>query len=108
MKRTLLIARREFMAYVRTVGFWLSLLSLPLFGLLGGVMPLLARSSEPVREVVLIEDGPQAAGLARAVQDVMAADAERRAQRAQEAAEKASASAGGAVDSKAARDAVAS
>mgnify|MGYP003946842981 CR=1 FL=1 len=108
MKRTLLIARREFLAYVRTVGFWLSLLSLPLFGLLGGVMPLLARSSEPVREVVLIEDGPQAAGLAKSVQDVMAADAERRAQRAQEAAEKASASAGGAVDSKAARDAVAS
>jgi ABC-2 type transport system permease protein len=108
MRRTLLIARREFLAYVRTVGFWLSLLSLPLFGLLGGVMPLLARSSEPVREVVLIEDGPQGAGLARAVQDVMAADAERRAQRAQESAEKASASAGGAVDSKAARDAVAS
>jgi ABC-2 type transport system permease protein len=108
MKRTLLIARREFLAYVRTVGFWLSLLSLPVFGLLGGVIPLLVKSSEPVREVVLIEDGPQAAGLAKAVQDVMAADAERRAQRAADAAEKAQASAGGAVDSKAARDAVAS
>jgi ABC-2 type transport system permease protein len=108
MKRTLLIARREFMAYVRTVGFWLSLLSLPLFGLLGGVIPLLVKSSEPMREVVLIEEGPQATGLAKAVQDVMAADAERRAQRAADAAEKAQTSAGGAVDSKAARDAVAS
>jgi hypothetical protein len=57
MKRTLLIARREFMAYVRTVGFWLSLLSLPIFGLLGGVIPLLVKSSEPMREVVLIEEG---------------------------------------------------
>jgi ABC-2 type transport system permease protein len=108
MKRTLLIARREFLAYVRTVGFWLSLLSLPVFGLLGGVIPLLVRSSEPVREVVLIEEGPRATGLAKAVQDVMAADADRRAQRAADAAEKAQASAGGAVDSKAARDAVAS
>lgn len=108
MKRTLLIARREFMAYVRTVGFWLSLLSLPLFGLLGGVIPLLVKSSEPMREVVLVEEGPQATGLAKAVQDVMAADAERRAQRAADAAEKAQTSAGGAVDSKAARDAVAS
>jgi ABC-2 type transport system permease protein len=107
MKRTLLIARREFMAYVRTVGFWLSLLSLPIFGLLGGVIPLLVKSSEPMREVVLIEEGPQAVGLAKAVQDVMAADAERRAQRTADAAEKAQGSAGGAVDSKAARDAVA-
>lgn len=107
MKRTLLIARREFLAYARTVGFWLSLLSLPLFGLIGGGIPLLVRSSEPVREVVLVEEGPQAVGLAKAVQDVMAANAERRRDRADEAAEKAQASAGGAVDSKAARDAVA-
>ena len=36
MKRTLLIARREFAAYARTVGFWLSLLAFPLFAVLGG------------------------------------------------------------------------
>ncbi|NBW06809.1 MAG: ABC transporter permease [Caulobacteraceae bacterium] len=109
MKRTLLIARREFLAYVRTVGFWLSLLSLPLFGLLGGGIPLLVKSSEPMRQVVLIEDGPQAAGLAAMVRDVMADDADRRQQRATEAAEKASAATpGGAANSKAARDALAS
>ena len=36
MNRILLIARREFMAYAKTVGFWLSLLAFPLFGALGG------------------------------------------------------------------------
>ncbi|MFN9251913.1 MAG: hypothetical protein ACK58O_12825 [Brevundimonas sp.] len=49
MNRTFLIARRELMAYVRTVGFWLSLLSLPLFASLGGVIPMLAMNSEPTR-----------------------------------------------------------
>ena len=29
MKRILLIARREFAAYAKTVGFWLSLLAIP-------------------------------------------------------------------------------
>lgn len=29
MNRTLLIAHREFMAYAKTVGFWLSLLAFP-------------------------------------------------------------------------------
>jgi ABC-2 type transport system permease protein len=108
MKRTLLIARREFLAYARTVGFWLSLLSLPLFALLGGGIPLLVRSSEPVREVVLIEEGSQATGLAAAVRDVIASDAERRQQRAAEAAEKAEAVPGGAANSATARNAVAS
>ncbi|HEX8471972.1 MAG TPA: ABC transporter permease [Brevundimonas sp.] len=108
MKRTLLIARREFLAYARTVGFWLSLLSLPFFALLGGGIPLLVRSSEPVREVVLVEEGPQAVGLASAVRDVIASDAERRRQRAAEAAEKAAAVPGGAANSATARNAVAS
>ena len=46
MNRTLLIARREFMAYAKTVGFWLSLLAFPLFGALGGAIPI---PDEPVR-----------------------------------------------------------
>ena len=66
MKRILLIARREYGAYARTVGFWLSLLAFPMFAVLGGGIPLLIKSSEPVNEVVLIEEGPGATGLAAA------------------------------------------
>ncbi|RZJ95888.1 MAG: ABC transporter permease, partial [Brevundimonas sp.] len=89
MNRTLLIARREYMAYARTVGFWLSLLAFPAFAVIGGAVPLLIRSSEPVRAVVLIEEGPQASGLAQSVRDALTNEAERRQQRAREAAERA-------------------
>jgi ABC-2 type transport system permease protein len=67
MNRTLLIARREFAAYAKTVGFWLSLLAFPIFAVLGGAIPILMKSSEPMREVVVLEEGPQATGLAAAV-----------------------------------------
>lgn len=87
MRRILLIARREFGAYAKTVGFWLSLLAFPLFAVLGGTVPILMRSSEPVRQVVLIEEGPQAVGLAASVQDALRADAERRADNARRAEE---------------------
>jgi len=89
MKRTLLIARREYLAYARTVGFWLSLLAFPLFAVLGGAVPILMRTSEPIRAVALIEQGAEAQGLSAAVRDALAEDARRRAQRAAEAAEKA-------------------
>jgi ABC-2 type transport system permease protein len=89
MKRTLLIARREYAAYARTVGFWLSLLAFPLFAVLGGAIPVLIRSSEPVREVAIVEVGPQATGLAASVSNALKSDADRRARRAREAAEKA-------------------
>ena len=94
MKRTLLIARREYGAYARTVGFWLSLLAFPTFAVLGGAVPLMIRSSEPVRAVAVVEEGAQAAGLAAAVRDSLRNDAERRNARAREAAEKAAASTG--------------
>ncbi len=94
MNRTLLIAQREFMAYAKTVGFWLSLLAFPLFGALGVALPLMMRGADPVREVVLIEEGPAATGLAAAVRDALAADAERQSERAREAAEKAAVSSG--------------
>jgi ABC-2 type transport system permease protein len=67
MNRTFLIARREYAAYAKTVGFWLSLLAFPLFAVLGGAVPILIRSSEPVRAVAVIEEGPQAAGLAASI-----------------------------------------
>ena len=54
MKRTLLIARREYAAYAMTVGFWLSLLAFPLFAVLGGALPVLMRTSEPVRAVAIV------------------------------------------------------
>lgn len=89
MKRTLLIARREYAAYARTVGFWLSLLAFPVFGVLGGAIPILMKTSEPMREVVVLEEGPQAAGLAASVQSALREDRERREQRRREAEAKA-------------------
>ena len=86
MKRILLIARREYAAYAKTVGFWLSLLAFPIFGVLGGILPTLMMSSEPVREVVVLEEGPQAQGLAAAVQDAVRRERERREARMAEAA----------------------
>ena len=85
MKRILLIARREYAAYAKTVGFWLSLLAFPIFGLLGGILPTLMMSSEPTREAVVLEQGPQAEGLAAAVRDVLQSERDRRAARQQEA-----------------------
>ncbi|MCA3699300.1 MAG: ABC transporter permease, partial [Brevundimonas sp.] len=94
MSRILLIARREFMAYARTVGFWLSLLAFPMFAVLGGAIPFLMDNADPVRAVVLIEEGPQAAGLALAVETRLADEAERMAERAREAAQAAAERAG--------------
>ncbi|WP_309627940.1 ABC transporter permease [Brevundimonas sp.] len=94
MNRILLIAQREFLAYAKTVGFWLSLLAFPIFAVLGGAVPLLMRGADPVRAVVLIEEGPAATGLAAAVKNVLDADTQRQAERAREAAEKAARSSG--------------
>ena len=85
MNRALLIARREYAAYAKTVGFWLSLLAFPLFGVLGGAIPILMKTSEPDRAVVLIEEGPQATGLAGSVQAALRREAEQREARAAEA-----------------------
>ncbi|KQY75239.1 ABC transporter permease [Brevundimonas sp. Root1423] len=108
MNRTFLIARREYAAYAKTVGFWLSLLAFPLFGVLGGAVPILIRTSEPVREVAVIEEGPAAAGLARAVSDALRREADRQAERAREAAEKAREVTGMATPPNAAQGALAS
>ncbi|WP_292065783.1 ABC transporter permease [Brevundimonas sp. UBA7664] len=95
MKRILLIARREYAAYARTVGFWLSLLAFPIFGVLGGAIPILMSSSQPVSELVVFEDSPQAAGLAAAVQNSLRDEQARRAALRQEAETKIQAAAGG-------------
>jgi len=51
MRKTLLIARREYLAFVRTAGFWLSLVTLPL--LITGIIlvPILLRQSTPVQVI---------------------------------------------------------
>lgn len=108
MNRTLLIARREYAAYARTVGFWLSLLAFPLFAVLGGAVPVLIRSSEPVRAVAVVEEGPAATGLAGAVQDALKRDADRRAERTRAAAEAAARTTGTPPETTAASGAMAS
>lgn len=107
MNRTLLIARREYAAYARTVGFWLSLLAFPLFAVLGGAIPVLIRSSEPVRAVAIIEEDG-ATGLAASVRDALKRDGDRRAERARQAAEAAAKSTGAPADATAASGAMAS
>ncbi len=83
MNRTLLIAHREVMAYVKTVGFWLSLLSLPFFAVLGGFMPTLLKRAEPVQNYILVEEaGPTASsGLASAVREALEKDYDRSCKR---------------------------
>ena len=71
MNRILLIARREFLAYAKTVGFWLSLLAFPLFAVLGGAIPMLMKHAEPVREAVIVDETPAGSGLAAAVRQAL-------------------------------------
>lgn len=62
MRRTLLIARREFLAYARTAGFWLSLLSLPLLAGLGGFAGAMMDREGPAREIAVVDlTGPATA-----------------------------------------------
>jgi len=55
MRAIYLIARREFLSYVATWGFWLSLASLPLFMGLGFGLPLLIENSQPTRYFVMVD-----------------------------------------------------
>jgi ABC-2 type transport system permease protein len=47
MRRTWLIAWREYTAFVSTVGFWLSLLTLPLIIFLAALAPVMMHKTEP-------------------------------------------------------------
>jgi ABC-2 type transport system permease protein len=55
MRRLFLIARREYFAYTRTVGFWLSMLVLPGFILLGGMLPAYMKNAAPTRQVAIVD-----------------------------------------------------
>lgn len=106
MSRILLIARREYAAYAKTVGFWLSLLALPIFAVLGGAIPVLMASNQPVRQVVVVEEGPRASGLAAAIQTSLQEDQARRAKQRQEAEARIQEAAGGAAGGNVARGAL--
>ncbi|WP_439635765.1 ABC transporter permease [Oceanicaulis sp.] len=59
MRAAYLIARREYLSYVATWGFWLSLLAVPIFAAIGGLTPALIQSSQPVRYFTVIDETGQ-------------------------------------------------
>ncbi len=56
MRAIYLIARREYLSYVATWGFWLSLASMPMFMALGFGLPILIENSQPTRYYTLIDE----------------------------------------------------
>ena len=59
MRAILLIARREYLSYVATWGFWLSLLAVPIFAVIGGMIPALIESSQPTRYFAVVDQTGQ-------------------------------------------------
>ena len=55
MNRLLKIAFREYIAYVRTPGFWLSILLMPVGIFIFGGAPLLVSRSEPVPNLAVVD-----------------------------------------------------
>lgn len=90
MRAAYLIARREYLSYVATWGFWLSLLAVPIFATIGGVTPALIQSSQPVRYFAVIDETGQ--GLDRLVEQ---ARFEQRRAQVREAIEKMAQGVGG-------------
>ncbi len=85
MRNIYLIARREFLSYVATWGFWLSLLSVPMFMGLGFGMPILIENSQPTRYYVLVDE--TGGRLEQAVYDQIDATRAEQAERMREAAQ---------------------
>ncbi|MHA6287603.1 ABC transporter permease [Maricaulis sp. CAU 1757] len=56
MRAIYLIARREFLSYVGTWGFWISLLSVPVIMTVFGGLPVLIENSQPDRYYVLVDE----------------------------------------------------
>lgn len=77
MNVLLRIAAREYVAYVRTIGFWLSMLLLPVIAGLGGVMPTLMESRSPASVVAVVDRTGQ--DLERAVIGRVKSDSDGRA-----------------------------
>lgn len=64
MMRLLKIAAREYVAYVKTVGFWLSMLLMPVIGALAFGAPTLLESRAPATVVAVVDDTGQGYGAA--------------------------------------------
>jgi ABC-2 type transport system permease protein len=64
MRRLLKIARREYIAYIRTVGFWLSMLLMPLGLAVAGAAPMLMDRSAPAPTLAVIDLGAEGYGQA--------------------------------------------
>lgn len=79
MDKVFLIARREFLAYVSTWGFWVSLVTTPLLMGVFALAPTVLRNSEPARVITIVADNPD--DLA-AVRDAFAENERARTRRA--------------------------
>jgi len=55
MSRLLRIAAREYLSFLRTPGFWISLLVAPIAGGMGGIAPRLAEHASPPAAVTVID-----------------------------------------------------
>lgn len=62
MSRLLKIARREYIAYVRTIGFWLSMLLMPIGLAVAGGAPTLLEKSAPTPTLAIVDLGPDGVG----------------------------------------------
>ena len=55
MNRLFRIAAREYFSYLKTPGFWLSLLVAPLIGAISGYAPTMMEKSAPVRQIAVVD-----------------------------------------------------
>jgi ABC-2 type transport system permease protein len=62
MSRLLKIARREYIAYVRTIGFWLSMLLMPIGLAVAGGAPMLLEKSAPTPTLAIVDLGGEGIG----------------------------------------------
>ena len=75
LRSVFLIARREFFAYVTTVGFWLSVTLVPFFMTFGAMMPqILAAAKPPTHFAIIDQTGRYADIVRKAVSDARRAD----------------------------------
>lgn len=56
MRELFLIARREYLAYVMSWGFWVSLITTPLIMGVFAIVPTLLRNSEPARVITIVAE----------------------------------------------------
>lgn len=55
LNKLMMIASREYFAYVKTVGFWLSLLTVPVFIIIIVLVPAFLIGSDPVERVAVVD-----------------------------------------------------